>query len=478
MPNDIIGRKEASAALHRAKSSRGSELVAVIGRRRIGKTYLINQTFGPEIDFSLTGLQHGDLSDQIQNLLIAMGRYFPSYEMVKTPVSWLEAFNELTKAIEQSRSDKKLILFFDELPWMATKRSKFLTAFGWFWNSWAEINNVVVIICGSAASWMIDKVFNDRGGLHNRVTHRIFLYPFTLKETREFLLIKKIRLDEYQITQLYMAMGGIPMYLEQIKPGKTAVENIKEICFKKQGYLWNEYPRLFASLFDNHENYEEVIEVLATKKKGMTRTAIIAGTKFKNGGMLTKILKDLDQSGFIDIYGNYKKKKRDQIYRLSDCYCLFYIKFIKPLLTTSHIEFSSLADLPQWRIWSGYAFENICLSHIKQIREAMSIAGIFSYTSTFFAKPKDSLPGAQIDLVIDRSDQAIHICEIKFSVDVYNLTKKDTENITSKKSVFRYHTKSKKQLFTTMITTFGLRDNDARLNHVDQEVTMKDLFAS
>ena len=476
MTKSVIGREAAKSILENAKTSRKPELIAVIGRRRIGKTFLVNKTYERHIDFALTGLQNGQLSDQIQNFQLALARYFPEYVVESEPKNWLAVFHELTKAIDKHPKKGKHIIFFDELPWLATKRSKFLMAFGWFWNSWAISKNIVVVICGSAASWMIDKVIDHKGGLHNRVTQRIFLDPFTLHETAEFLKNKKIRLNQYQITQIYMAMGGVPMYLEQIQAGKSAVENIKEICFKREGYLWNEYPRLFSSLFNNHEKHEEIVELLASRKKGMTRNEIIAGTSFKNGGMLSKILNELDQSGFIDIYANYKKSKRDRIYRLTDPYSLFYLHFIKPLIASAQIQFSSLADLPKWRIWSGYAFENICISHIDQIRQGLGISGMQTTISTFNSTPKDDLPGTQIDLIIDRNDQSIHVCEIKFYTEQFRLTKKDVHNIETKKTVFRHHTGTRKHLFTTMITTFGALENEHFVNYVDQSLTMNDLF--
>ncbi len=476
MNQAIIGRKEEVKSLSEALISNQPELVAVIGRRRVGKTFLIDQTYLNRIDFKLTGLQYIKKSEQLQNFVFALKNYFPDFEMESKPKSWLEAFHTLSKALVVEAKSEKMVIFLDELPWLGTKRSGFLTGLSWFWNTWANNQNIVVVICGSAASWMIEKVINNKGGLHNRVTQMIFLYPFTLGETKTFLQSKNIRLNHYQITQLYLTMGGIPMYLNQVKRSLSAIQNIQAICFQRGGYLRKEFNRLFASLFDNFENHVTLIRVLATKRMGMTRKEIIAKSKFKNGGMLSKILDELNESGFIESYSGYGKKKRLSLYRLTDSYSLFYLTFIEPLGNNAQVDFTKLSDLPNYKSWSGYAFENVCLMHIDQIRKALGISGMFTSISSFFTKPIDGFSGAQIDLLIDRSDQSINLCEIKFSNSDYEVTKNDVANLDTKKQVFQYHTKTKKHIFTSLITTHGVVENTHKLNHIDQVVTLDDLF--
>ncbi|MCB0842972.1 MAG: AAA family ATPase [Bacteroidetes bacterium] len=476
MKKELIGRKKEVKDLEAALQSNRPEFVAIVGRRRVGKTFLIKETYGSFIDFELTGLQHAKKSDQLQNFIFALKSQLPDFQIKKKPKSWLEAFFLLSNALEEKGKQEKLVVFLDELPWMGTKRSGFITGLGWFWNSWATNQNIVVVICGSSASWMIEKIINDRGGLHNRVTKLFSLYPFTLRETESFLKSRNIHLGRYQIVQLYLSMGGIPMYLDQVKPGLSAVQNIQAIFFQKSGYLRNEFDRLFASLFDNFENHVEVIKALASKRQGMTRQEIIDNCRFQNGGMLSEILSELQQSGFIGIYQGYGKKTRMSIYRLIDPYSLFYLTFIQHLGVNSKTDFTKLSDLPKYKSWSGYAFENICLTHIDQIRKALGISGIYTSISTFVARASEDMPGAQIDLIIDRSDQSINICEIKFSSSDYEVSKKDIDNIENKKRVFRHHTQTKKHLFTSLITTFGVVENKQKLNHIDQVVLMDDLF--
>ena len=476
MKKIVIGRRPEIKVLNTALLSSQPELVAVIGRRRVGKTYLIKETYRNHIDFELTGLQHASKADQLQNFLFALKNYFPDFEIEEKPTSWLSAFFMLSKAIEGKKKKGKWVVFLDELPWLGTKRSGFITGLGWFWNSWAVNEPVVLVICGSAASWMIEKVINDKGGLHNRVTKMLMLHPFSLGETADYMKAKKIHLTNYQITQLYLAMGGIPMYLDQVQPGLSAVQNIQAICFDRGGYLRKEFQRLFSSLFDNWEKHVLVIRTLAAKRIGMTRDEIIANTKLKNGGMFSTILSELIESGFVEVYAGYGKKKQLSIYRLIDPYSLFYLTFIESLGPNSKADFTKLSDLSNYKSWSGYAFENICLTHIDQIRKALGISGISTTISSFIAKKKDGFPGTQIDLLIDRSDHSINLCEIKFSTTDHKVTKKEVENLMNKKRVFQYHTKTKKHIFTSIITTFGVVENSHRVNHIDQVVILEDLF--
>ncbi|MEM6317800.1 MAG: ATP-binding protein [Bacteroidota bacterium] len=472
----IIGREKQISELETAFLSDKPEMVALVGRRRVGKTYLVRQVYAQKINFELTGLQYGSKKEQLQNFVFTLGKYFPSYQLPNFPNTWLEAFHFLSQALESLQQKTKLVVFLDELPWLGTKKSGFITGLGYFWNSWASKQSVVVVICGSAASWMIDKVINDRGGLHNRVTRLLYLFPFTLAETEAYCQSRKIKLNRFHILQIYMTMGGIPMYLDFLKSGKSAVQNIQEICFEPTGYLRTEFERLYASLFDNYQNHISIVRALATKWKGLTRQEIIQLTKFQNGGMLTKLLDELENSGFITVYGGFGKKVKDNLFRLTDAYSLFYLTYIEPLGKSSFTDFTQLSDLPKWKVWSGYAYENVCLTHIQSIRRALSIAGMASSISSFIARPKDGLAGTQIDLIIDRGDQTINICEIRFNTSKYEVTKKDVLNFQNKKTVFKYHTKTNKHLFLTLITTIGVIENSNRLNHVDQVVTLDDLF--
>ncbi|MEZ4852094.1 MAG: ATP-binding protein [Bacteroidia bacterium] len=328
MENIIIGRKTQKQELTEALASNKAEMIAIVGRRRVGKTYLVSQMYHERIDFEITGLQYGNKRDQLENFSLQIRKHFPQYELNTIPKSWLQAFNHLTLALESLGKETKRVVFLDELPWLASRKSGFLTGLSYFWNSWAAKQNVVVVICGSAASWMIKKVINDRGGLHNRVTRLLYLYPFTLAETEAYFQARNIKLSRYQILQLYMVMGGIPMYLDQVKAGLSAIQNIQNICFASTGYLRKEFERLFASLFSDYKKHISIIRALATKRKGLTRTEIINITQLTNSGKLTDILFELETSGFITIYSGYGKKTK-KVFIVRRTHTLFLSYFFR-----------------------------------------------------------------------------------------------------------------------------------------------------
>lgn len=473
----MIGRQKEIQILTKAYSSDKPELIAVFGRRRVGKTYLIRQYFGNKIDFELTGLKDGNKQQQLRNFSYSLKEALKADEVPPTPLDWLEAFHQL-KLFLESRDDvhKRRVIFIDELPWIAAGRSDFLTGFSYFWNSYASKANIVVVICGSATAWMTQKIINDKGGLHNRVTQQIHLQPFTLIETEAFLRKKNIFLDRYQIILLYMAMGGIPLYLEQIQEGQSAVQNIDQICFNHHGFLRNEFDNLYRALFSNADRYMLIVAVLSSSWKGMERSEIVQLTDIKDGGGLTAMLKDLEMSGFISSYVPFGKKKKNTLYRLIDCYSLFYMRFIQNIPKTETASYQTLSQTQTWKTWTGYAFENICLLHINNIKSSLGIAGVQTSQYAFLAKATDDYEGVQIDLLIDRSDNVINLCEIKFYNEAMIITKADAENIRKKKSIFKFITKTKKQVFVTLITTFGMHQNKNTLGLIDNVLTADALF--
>ncbi len=476
MKNIFIGRKEEQEVLKEALKSHESEMVAVLGRRRVGKTYLVQSIYEKQLVFEITGIQNSSKKEQLENFVLQLGIATGSIFPISPPSSWLQAFALLIKFLQERKEKKKPVLFFDELPWLATHKSGFLNGLSYFWNSWGVKNRIVLVICGSAASWMINKVVNNRGGLHNRITRQIHLKPFTLKETEDYLIARNLNFDRYQIVQLYMALGGIPHYLKEIRRGKSAVQNINEICFSPTSSLQDEFNRLYPSLFANAEKHIAVIRSLATKWHGLTRKEIEQQSKIKEGGNLSRVLTELIFSGFISTYRPFGKKKKTKIYRLTDAYSLFYLKFIEGQEHEGKSIWNHLSQTQLYKTWSGYAFENVCLQHIPQIKQALSIAGIYSRSSSFYHPGNKETEGAQIDLLIDRKDGVINLIEIKFYNETFQIKKSYAENIQQKHRVFKSVTKTKKQLFTILITTFGLKDNNYSQNLIDQFLTLDDLF--
>lgn len=474
----IIGRSVEKDLLNRIENSGEPELVAVYGRRRVGKTYLIRNGFSKPPRFELSGMHHVTLTQQLEgfarSLTIAAGGL-----PIAPPPSWLGAFDLLKKYLAPILAKERTIIFFDEFPWIDTPKSGFLPAFEHFWNSWASTQkNLVVVICGSAAAWMIKKVLRNRGGLHNRVTRRIRLLPFTVGETDAYLSFRKIRLDKFQVLQLYMVLGGIPQYLKEIEPGESAIQAIDRLCFTKDGLLQNEFSNLYHSLFDGAQKHTDIVRALAKKARGLTRNEIIETCKLSSGGHTTQLLEELTESGFIDSYIPFKKNKQDALYKLVDEYSLFYLRFMEGRKSMGAGTWVRFTSGNSWTVWSGYAFESMCMKHLPQIKKALGIGDVYTEVSSWRHRPVDtSDQGAQIDLLIDRNDSCINVCEMKFSANEFVISKAYARELENKLLIFREQTKTKKTLFLTMITTFGVKNSRFFPGLVQKEATMSLFFA-
>jgi uncharacterized protein len=456
----IIGRVGEIEVLDKLKTSNKPEFVAVYGRRRVGKTFLIKQYFQEKFTFYLTGMANANTSLQLSNFISAY-RQYANIDMNVTPKNWLEAFDLLRKLID-SKGMELCVVFLDEMPWLDTPRSNFVMA-------------LELITCGSAASWMMHKLINNHGGLHNRVTKRLPINPFTLRETEQFFTAKSIHLERYQITELYAILGGIPFYLEEVEKGLSVAQNIDKICFSGTGVLRNEYKNLFQSLFKNAEKHEAVVQALTSKSKGLLRDEIIKVAKIPNGGNTSKILEELEFSGFIRKYLPFKGKQRNCLYQLTDPFVLFHHQFMQNAKAVGEGVWISRADSAKYQSWSGYAFENVCLWHIPAIKKALGINGIYSENASWRSYNKEE--NAQIDLLIDRKDNVISVCEMKFAKEEFVITKDYAEKLKKKLRVFKAETKTKKSLFLTLITTSGVQKNNYFFALVQNTLTLEDLFA-
>jgi uncharacterized protein len=476
MNQKFIGREKEQILLQKAFDSDESEMIAVIGRRRVGKTFLIRSVFESSIRFELTGQQNASLRRQLSNFTFQLGEFFGDIAPDKVPTDWQEAFQQLIICLKKIEVKEKIVLFFDEIPWLSMRKSGFLEGLDFFWNSWAVKKNIIVVICGSAASWMIRKVVYHKGGLHNRITKQIHLQPFNLYETELFLKSKNILLDRYQILQVYMAMGGIPHYLKELENGKSAVQNIEQLCFSNTGLLADEFQKLYPALFENPDNHIAIITALSQKWKGLTRQEIIEDTKTSDGGGLTRCLEELASSGFITEYAAFSNRKKDIYYRLTDEYSLFYLKFIQNRKKQAAETWQHFSQTPQYIAWSGYAFESICLKHTPQIKKALSIAGIYTETSGYYQRGTDTEKGLQIDLLLDRRDNVIDLFELKFYNESLRLEKSDALALREKMATFKRLTQTRKQIFLSFLTTFGLTPNENSIGLVARSLTMDVLF--
>jgi len=470
---DIIGRQAEMIRLSEYVNSGKAEFVVVYGRRRVGKTFLIKRFFKEKFTFYLSGAENTSKKQQLFNFTTALNKYSGKENPVVK--DWQNAFLQLEQYLRNMKSKGRKIIFIDELPWLDNAKSGFLPAFEYFWNTFASSQNeIFLVICGSATSWIMNNIIKNRGGLHNRVTRQILLEPFTLNETEQFLKSKKIALSRFQIAECYMILGGIPYYLEQLEKSLSLSQNIDNLFFKKNATLRDEYSKLYSSLFKSPEKYMQIIEVLAKKRRGLTRDEIVKFSNISNGGGLTAMLEELELCGFISINNNFSTKKNLQLYQLTDFYSLFYLHFKKDKKGTNSDYWSSLIDSGKHKAWAGYSFELLCQAHISQIKRSLSIGGVVSYTSGWRSKNAEN--GAQIDFLIDRNDNIINLCEIKYTAKEFVITKSYDESLRNKRSAFIEETNTKKSVHITMITTYGVKHNEY-WNNIQSEVLLDNLFS-
>ena len=469
----LIGRLEEQDELRTAYNSEYSEFVAVYGRRRVGKTFLIREAFDYKFTFSHTGLSKKNTKAQLQNFQSSLR----SQGMPKAPLpeNWLEAFDLLANLLSKSE-DKRKVVFIDEMPWMDAPRSSFLTALEHFWNGWASARkDILLIICGSSTSWIINKIIHNHGGLHNRLTYRIQLQPFTLYECEQYARHLHLEMNRKQIMECYMIMGGIPYYWSKLKRGKSLTQNIDRLFFAHNGELRNEFSQLYASLFNHPELYIDIINLLGKKKIGMTRNEIVDSWKKGSNGKLTTILKDLESCGFIRKYHSIGMKNKNAIFQLIDNYTLFYFKFIEDNLINDEHFWAKSHDSPTFATWAGLAFERICLLHTRQIKEKLGISGVISSEYAWRLEKTDEHPGTQIDLLIDRNDDVINLCEMKYSKTSFSIDDNYNETLQQRRALFKAETKTTKAIHITMVTSTGLIRN-ANYFEIQNEVTAEDLF--
>ena len=466
----MTGREKERQELEDLYSSTKAEFVALYGRRRVGKTYLISQTFAGRITFEHTGLSDpaGGTSDQLKQFYFSLLRQGMKERHI--PQDWLEAFFMLEMFLEEKNPDDKIVVFLDELPWMDTPRSGFLTALEGFWNNWGcKKNNLLLIVSGSATSWILNSLINNHGGLYNRVTHEIKLEPFTLKECREFLEYKNIRLSDYDIVQAYMILGGIPYYLEYFSKQMSLAQNIDSLFFTKTAPLKFELERLFASTFNNPSPLMAIVKMLNKRALGFSRAEITKELKRTDNGQLSKDLMALEASSFILKYVPFGKKKNKRYYKLIDPFCIFYLNFVenKEILNEEFWK-ENVASHPIIT-WRGFAFENVCFNHIPQIKRALGITGVTTTCSAW----ADS--DTQIDLLMMRKDNTVNMCELKFYNSEFTVDKSYYSKLKEREVILSGFIPKRMATHTTLITTFGLKYNNYS-SVFTNTITLEDLF--
>lgn len=474
----LIGRNQEKDKLSRLLKSNQAEFVAIYGRRRVGKTYLVRQFFQEQIVFSFTGAFETETIIQINNFWIELKRVYPKAEFEAPPRNWSEAFHRLADyLLTFKNSNQKIVIFIDELPWLDRTGAGFVSALEYFWNQQAsQLDNLIFVTCGSAASWMIGKLLKAQGGLHNRVTCRIELKPFDLKETEAFCEYKNLKFNHYQLVQLYMVLGGIPYYWQAVEQGKSVAQVIENLCFENNGVLTKEFDYLYHSLFKNAEKHVKVIEALASHPYGLTRSQLLEESNITNGGNFVRVMDNLTDCGFIKPLEPFGKKNKDTVFRIVDFYSVFYLKYIKGNVGDRNNIWQSLSTSAGYNSWMGYAFENICLTHLRPIHVALGISGVYTKVSSFYFKGNSELSGAQIDIVIERNDGIIHLCEAKFTNTEFVLNKEINQTLRRKRMVFQEVTKTKKMVVSTLFSTYPAIQNQYYNEEIHSEVSLESLF--
>ncbi|MGB0862687.1 MAG: AAA family ATPase [Saprospiraceae bacterium] len=472
----MIGRKAEIQKIELLLASERSEFLAVTGRRRVGKTFLIDVLLRERYCFNLTGIQNGTLQQQLANFAIKLSEYNGTYTPV-IPQNWQMAFLQLKAYLVKLPKDKKQIVFIDELPWVATPRSNFIQFLAHFWNDYlSKEKHFLLVICGSATSWISQKIINDRGGLHNRVTEIIHLHPFTLAETKTFFDSKHIRLTFQEIAKIYMTLGGIPFYLENIRKGESFASAIERICFSPNGLLRNEYQNLYQALFNNYDVHQSIVALLATRQNGLTRPEIFEHFNIKSSGSYTRALKELQISDFVDEKIPFIGRNKGVYFRLIDEYSIFYHRFIKTNRQYTKGLWQQLSSSQTYKIWSGFAFESLCHKHIDEIKVTLGIAAVYTEIYSLRVPKSKENEGFQIDLIIDRKDDSINLCEIKFYATEFTISKSYYDELLRKKQAFIDHSGTKKQIFITLITNHGVKKNQYANEIVDAEVRLEELM--
>lgn len=471
--NRLVGRERECNELRRVMESDRSEFVIVYGRRRVGKTFLIDQYYQGKYDFTFVGGHNLSRQRQLTNFAKVLKKF--SGVKPEKFADWFDAFDALEEYIESLNENRKKVVFIDEMPWIDTQKSDFVSALENFWNGWAaRRSDIVFIASGSATSWMVDNLIENQGGLHARITSSIYIRPFTLKETEEYLQRKYCKWDRYQILQCYMVFGGIPFYLSLINPQDSLVQNVDRMFFSHSAIMRSEFDELYNALFSNAELYINVVKALANHPGGMSRAEIVKAVGV-NGGTLSRVLTNLERCDFISRSHNFGCKTREANYRLIDFYTLFYYKFIAQDTSGDDLWWSHNFESRLVSTWQGLTFEIVCLVHTDAIKKALGILGMATEVSSWRKIGNDKQKGGQIDLVIKRADRIIHLCEMKFSKSEYYITESYEQQLRERMELFRMATKTKFSLVNTFVTTYGVADGKHH-SIVHSEVKMEQLF--
>ena len=461
---NIIGRKDEEEHLLWRLSHDEGQFIAVYGRRGTGKTFFVEELLGERIDLTVTGIPGGSRKDELHNfsreLSARSGQKFPFTR------SWMDAFRQLRSFIETRKEQESIIVFLDELQWMDTPKSRFLTMLGHFWNSYGNwVRNFRLIIASSDPGWMIQKVFGDPGELYGRIVCRLWLRPFTLRETEELLQRRGFHLDRRETLLAHMLTGGVPYFLTMLDPKESLAENTERLFFSPDAPLCAECESVLSSLSAVSEGSpgRRILELLAQNDRGLRIEEITKALKPEPEDIIQDALQGLEESGLTRVYGSFRKRKHGAVHCLSDSSLLFCLRFVRGCAGTPP---RSRSDAGERRTWMNAAFAISCLRHMNEIREAAGISRILVSICVW-------QPEGRPVLVFDRGDRAVSICEIEYSESPLSAAE-CLPHLQRLMEQFRAETRTKKALKPVMIAPYGI---DGITDGWEvQCVTLDDLF--
>ena len=469
----MVGRQKELKLLRNLLDSSESEFAAIYGRRRIGKTYLINEALGDRFAFHHAGLREGNTRKQLDAFRLSLRQQ--GYFNCPRLQNWLEAFFQLESFLDRLMMSCKVV-FLDELPWMDTPKSGFLTALEAFWNGWACLRkDIVLVVCGSATSWMVTNIIRNCGGLDNRVRTRIKLMPFTLRECSEYADEERhLGFSRRDVVECYMALGGVAYYWSLLEKGKSLAQNIDALFFSEQDGLRGEYDELYRSIFRHPDMYWKIVEMVGERRDGLTRDEMLKHLGIASNGTFSRCLSDLEECGFIRCYQQSVEGQNGGVYQLVDNFTLFYRRFVQNQNNRGGDYWQSVVTEGAKNEWRGFAFERVCLAHVAQIKAALGISGVYAEAYSWRGKSSNG-HAAQIDLVLDRKDRVVNVCEMKYGRKPYVIDKDEAERLQQRIDVFRDRMGEDRSFHLTMITSNGL-DHNMYSHSVQSVVTLDDLF--
>lgn len=470
----FVGRELELKKLRAIGEADEPSIVVVYGRRRVGKTELLEQAFRHRNILKFEGIEGLSEKDQYANAMRQLAKYVGEDLLTKVQItSWSEFFDLVARYTKEGT----WTIYLEELQWLANYESKLLSELKYAWDNQFRRNpKLLLILCGSAPSFMLEKVVHSKA-LYNRSQHEIHLQELSISETKLFL---KNRSDR-EIFNAYLSVGGIPEYLKWVDKESSVFQGLCTHAFTSGSFFSREFEKIFTSSLANNKHYREIIETLS-RCKFLSREELAEKLKLTSGGTLSILLTDLEKCGFISKYCPYNLSNSSNVirYAIADNYLHFYFNFIRPI--QSKIENGDYNEVPQSAIkmdsyakWLGFAFERWCRKYSRVIAKILGFSGVQYRSGAYFSRATNKKdPGYQIDLVFDRADKVYTICEMKYLQSPAGI--KVIGDMERKLSFFP--NKGKNTIHKVLICNEGA--DTAVLNRVyfDHVITYKDLLGS